>query len=112
MKNIFLVVAVLIAVPAFGQVAHDRVNTPTLEDCREDAALLQAKVNKAATSFSVLGDFRNEMHNCREVDPAYVAKYVLVCLTIENELRWRLERYLQRHSDTKQFLEEDEAGTR
>lgn len=112
MKNILLAAAILIAVPAFGQVVHDRENAPTVDDCREDAARFQTKVNMSVTSFSTLGIFRNEMHNCREVDPAYVAKYVLVCLTIENELRWRLERYLQRHSDTKQFLEEDEAGTR
>ena len=60
----------------------------------------------------VLADSRTEFHNCRTVDTQFVRVYVLLNLTIENELRWRLERYLQRHAIAKQFMEEDEAGAR
>ena len=113
MKVLLATLALLIgSAAAFGQAAHDVVNTPTVDDCRKHAVLFQTKANVAATTYAALGDLRTEMHNCRTVDEKNVRAYVLINLTIENELRWRLERYLQRHSDTQQFLEEDEAGAR
>ncbi len=104
MKYIFFAV-VLFAVPTFAQGVH----APTKDVCQADAAVWVhvTAPELAKVHYEVIAVRRTEMHDCREVDPESAVRYIVICLTLENEMRWRLEQFVNGKGLNEAFFKAD-----
>ncbi len=116
MKTSFIILAMLLAVPAIRQeVKH----APTAAQCQADQALWLSKLEGVSTSSSMkdvtyltLLDWETEMGDCAAVDPQNRNKYYNTSSeTVANE-SMREHSFIMRHGLLVQFIAEDTAGKR
>lgn len=112
----------------FGSPMIAQEHAPTADVCRADSAVWNAEVmnhnpeaSKTKLSYDELAARQNEMHSCRDIDPARVGDsasierintYTLLESLYTNEIERRAVDFIFRHNLGKQFLAEDAAGTR
>lgn len=112
MKTPFIILALLVAAPAFTQEVE---HAPTVAQCQADQRLWLADLedNEARdVKFYTLLEWRTEMMKCEKVDPENYWKY----LNTESEAtagqNSRQYNFLHRHGLLDQFLKEDAEGAR
>jgi hypothetical protein len=119
-KLLFLVVALLVGLPAFAQ-------KPSIEKCRADARDLYATVNtessspKVQKSYFYWSSHADEMSQCQDVDVVIKGNKEsvdrgIMYMGLENIARAamveELNNFIHRHGLEKQFVDDDEAGLR
>lgn len=117
MKKTLLVVAILVAAPAFTQEVE---HAPTVAQCVADQRLWGSKLNDYSKGGHGLDDvtvqtliaWEREMGQCDVVDPESSRKYDLTQAAAVFAESNREVKFLSRHGLWTQFLKEDSEGQR
>ena len=116
MKQIVLLTAILVVMPAFAQ-----QKTHTIEQCRAESNQWWDDLTKDLSTlpFRALVLRNQEMQTCArqeglsgKEDPASMQLYVALELSYATVIGDRATAFIHRHNEWSQFIEEDAAGAR
>jgi hypothetical protein len=113
MRHSVAIALFILTAPLTAQVEH----APIVEKCQADQRLWLSQIkadpdSSSLPSFEALGQWREEMNDCQEVDPKNRWAYSNTGAEVITVQASRMQSFILRHNLWKQFTEEDTSGKR